>query len=140
MKKIFIYFSFLILLIFPVITRAEVIRGYDSQITIQKDGTILVREKIDYDFEYLYKHGIYRKIPFVKKNSEGKEFEMTIRVQGITDEKGTSYSHSDSLIDKKLNIKIGDANRTITGIHTYTITYLVSGALTYFSETVATTH
>ncbi len=127
-------FITVIAIIFTSSVRAEMIRGYDSQITIQKDGTIMVQEKIDYDFEYLYKHGIYREIPFVKKNSEGKEFEMSVRVQSVTDERGTSYSHSDSLINKKLSIKIGDANRTITGIHTYNITYLVSGALTYFSD------
>ncbi len=113
---------------------ADVIRGYDAQIAIQKGGTILVKEKVDYDFGYEYKHGIFRVLPPIKKNTEGKEFEMTYKIQGITDGQGIPYHYSTSWVNNKLNIKIGDANRTITGVHTYVISYLVSGALTYFSD------
>jgi len=118
----------------PSLVHAEVIRGYDAQITVQKDGKIQVREKIDYDFEGLYRHGIYRKIPVIKKNSDGKEYELTLDVQSVQDEKGKNYSHSDSWVNKQYQIKIGDADTTITGLHTYIITYLASGALTYYSD------
>jgi hypothetical protein len=114
--------------------RAEVIRGYDAQITIQKDGRIQVSEKIDYDFGYLYKHGIYRDIPYIKKNSDGKEYELGLQVLGVKDEEGNAYHYTQSWVNNKLQIKIGDADRTITGLHTYRIDYEVSGALTYFSD------
>lgn len=120
--------------IFATSVRAEVIRGYDAQITIQKDGRLHVTEKIDYDFEYVYKHGIYREIPFIKKNSDGKEFEVDIQVQSIQDEEGNSYNYTESRENNKVRIKIGDANKTITGLHIYIIEYVVSGALTYFSD------
>lgn len=113
---------------------AEVIRGYDAQITLQKDGKIQVSEKIDYDFGYAYKHGIYRDIPIIKKNSEGKEFELSISVDGVKDENGASYTYAQSWVNNKLKIKIGDPDTTITGLHTYYIDYTVSGALTYFSD------
>ena len=120
--------------LFSSSVRADVIRGYDAQITIQKDGIIQVKEKINYDFEDVYGHGIVRKIPAIKKNTDGKEYELKLNVQSVQDEKGNDYHHSDSWVDKQLQIKIGDADTTITGLHTYIITYLVSGALTYFSD------
>lgn len=113
---------------------AEVIRGYDAQIAIQKDGKIHVQEKIDYDFEYLYKHGIYRDIPYIKKNSDGKEYELAVQLQSVKDEAGNSYKYTQSWVNNKLSIKIGDADRTITGLRSYIIEYTVSGALTYFSD------
>ena len=135
-SKIFTIFCLLSSLFYlpPSSVRAEVIRGYDAQITVQKDGKIQVKEKIDYDFKGVYRHGIYRKIPVIKKNSDGKEYELTIHVQSVQDEKGTSYSYSDSWVNKQYQIKIGEVNTTITGLHTYIITYLVSGALTYYSD------
>jgi hypothetical protein len=128
-----IFIMFIGVLCSPIV-HAEVIRGYDVQITIQKDGKIQVKEKIDYDFEYAYKHGIYREIPFIKKNSDGKEFELSIQVQSVKDEAGNAYKYTDSWTNNKLNIKIGDADKTITGLHTYVIDYTVSGALSYFSD------
>ncbi|MCX6730401.1 MAG: DUF2207 domain-containing protein, partial [Candidatus Roizmanbacteria bacterium] len=113
---------------------AEVIRSFDSQITIQKDGKIAIEEKVDYDYEDAYRHGIYREIPIIKKNSDGKEYELAVQVESIKDEKGTTYSYSSSWVNNRLKVKIGDANRTITGLHTYIIRYIVSGAITYYSD------
>ncbi len=135
MKRIIyptLFFIFVSLLAFQV--HAEVIRGYDAQITIQKDGKIQVSEKIDYDFGDLYKHGIYRTIPYIKKNNGGKEYELTIQVQGVKDEAGNAYDYTQTWVNNKLKIKIGDADRTITGLHSYIIEYTVSGAVTYFSD------
>jgi len=114
--------------------RAEVIRSYDAQIAVQKDGEIEVKEKIEYDFEYLYKHGIYREIPYIKKNSDGKEYKLEVKIKSVVDESGKKYEYLISDVNGQMNIKIGDANRTITGLHTYSITYSVRGALSYFSN------
>lgn len=121
-------------LIFSSPVHAEIIRSYDSQIVIQKEGKIRVEEKIDYDFEDVYRHGIKREIAIIKKNSDGKEYELTVQVESVKDERGSTYTYSTSWVDNKLQIKVGDAKRTITGLHTYIITYVVSGALTYYSD------
>jgi len=113
---------------------AEVIRGYDTQITVQKDGVIQIVEKIDYDFGYEYKHGIYRTIPYTKENADRKEYELDVKVQSVTDEAGKSYNYDSSWVNTDLQLKIGDKDRTITGLHTYIISYSVSGALTYYSD------
>jgi hypothetical protein len=102
-------------------------------IHINKDGTIKVEERIRYDFGYVRKHGIYRTIPTIKKNNEGKKYELDYDILSVTDENSIPYRYSVSR-GETLSIKIGDANRYVTGEKTYIISYLVSGALTYFSD------
>src|SRR3989344_3903018 len=113
----------------------EHIAEFKSEIDIQKDGSVNVSETIVYDFANLEKHGIIRKIPFIKTNKEGKRFRMNMNVISVNDEKGNNYNYkTTNLDDRELELKIGDADKTITGVHTYVITYTVSGALTYFSD------
>ncbi|MFA6532396.1 MAG: DUF2207 domain-containing protein [Patescibacteria group bacterium] len=113
----------------------EHIKSFQSAISINKDGTIDVKESIVYDFSTLNKHGIYRDIPFIKTNQDGKKFELGLDNVSVTDENGRSYKFVKSWIDEKiLRLKIGDADKLITGIHTYVISYKVSGALTYYSD------
>ena len=52
----------------------------------------------------------------------------------VLDEKGNWYKYEVIGSDDQLKFKIGDPNKTITGVHTYIISYKVSGALTYFSD------
>jgi len=87
-----------------------------------------------YDFGDLERHGIYRKIPYVKTNREGKKFKMDLRVDSVLDEKGTRYIYKTIDSGDELQIKIGDPDRTITDKHIYIISYKASGALTYFSD------
>lgn len=112
----------------------EKIRNFDSKIVINKDGTIDVTEKIEYDFAGLSKHGIYRKIPYLKINQDNKKYLLKLKNFSVKDEIGKSYHFSKSDIDQTINLKIGDADKLITGIHTYIISYRVAGALTYFSD------
>ena len=127
-----IFITFIIAL-FPAKAFAEQINRFDATIQINKNGTIYVSEKILYDFETLNKHGIYRTIPYTKTNDDGKNFRMSIDRISVVNEFGKSYHFTTSYEDDTLQLKIGDADRTITGVHTYTISYTVSGALTYFS-------
>ena len=113
----------------------EHIKSFDSNIIINKDGTINVKETIVYDFTGLQKHGIYREIPFIKTNQDGKQFELRFNNFSVADENGNGYQFSTSTINEKnIKLKIGDADRLITGSHIYIISYKVAGALTYFSD------
>ena len=115
--------------------KAEQINNFDSQIYVNQDGTIDVKENIEYDFFDLNKHGIYREIPFIKTNEDGKKYKLEFSNFSVQDENGIDYRFTTSTVDEKLiSLKIGDANRLVTGIHNYIITYKVAGALTYFSD------
>ena len=112
----------------------EQIQNFDSKININKDGTIEVEEKIVYDFGNLQRHGIYRNTPYIKTNKAGKKFELEFENFSVTDENGKKYQYKKSVSNENINLKIGDPNRTITGVNIYLIKYKVSGALTYFSD------
>ncbi|MFH0979425.1 MAG: DUF2207 domain-containing protein [Candidatus Roizmanbacteria bacterium] len=133
MKKILICFLLFFTIVFTV--AAEEIKSFQSDIKINKDGTIDVKETITYDFGDLSKHGIYREIPFIKTNQDGKKFELKFNNFFVVDDFGIPYEFVKSSVNEKYTrLKIGDADRLITGVHKYIISYRVSGALTYFSD------
>lgn len=135
MKKLFFLISFFLLSLFIISpVSAEEIKSFKSIINIDKDGTIDVQETIVYDFGYLDRHGVYRTIPYITTNRSGKKFVLDLNNFSVTDEKGETYQYSRSKIGENLQLKIGDPNKTITGVHNYIINYSISGALTYFSD------
>ncbi|HKZ37115.1 MAG TPA: DUF2207 domain-containing protein, partial [Chryseolinea sp.] len=134
-KKIFAtIFFILFFFLFPQQTHAETIQNFDTDITINKEGTITVSEKIIYNFGNENKHGIFRNIPTVKTNQEGKKFRLEFNEISVTDELRKPYQYTKTSRNDELQLKIGDPDKTITGVHTYIITYQVIGALTYFSD------
>jgi uncharacterized membrane protein len=116
------------------INAQESITNYTTENTINLDGTVSIKEVITYDFGTAQKHGIFRFIPLSKKNEEGKEFKMSISGITVTDDSGLPFAFTTSEADNKVTIKIGDANKFVTGKVKYHISYKISGALTYFSE------
>ena len=137
MIKTFLKTLFILFVFFQLgnsVWAQEQIQNFDTQIIINQDGTIGVEERITYDFGSLEKHGIYRNIPYIKTNKEGKKFKLEFENFSVTDETGSRYKYDKSVSSGKINLKIGDADKTITGVHNYIIRYRVSGALTYFSD------
>lgn len=118
----------------PLSIKAEEIKNFSSQIKINQDGTINVTEKIEYDFGYLNRHGIYRIIPFIKINKDNKKYQLDYRRFTVEDTTGSPYRYTKTTENNNIKLKIGDPNSTITGAHTYIIKYNVAGALAYFSD------
>ncbi len=112
----------------------EYIKSFDSKININKDGTINVKETVTYDFGELEKHGIFRDIPMIKTNSDGKKFQLEFSNFSVVDENNSSYQYQILKENNNIRLKIGEADRLITGIHSYIISYQVAGTLTYYSD------
>lgn len=112
----------------------EHIKSFDSEISIKLDGTISVKETIIYDFSTLNKHGIFRNIPFTKLDENDKRVDLKFEDFSVVDETGNPYNFEKSIENEQIILKIGDANKTISGKHTYIISYRVSGALGYFKD------
>ncbi len=113
----------------------ETIHNYDVDITVQADGDLSIVETIDYDFGDEEHHGIFRDIPTRLRYDDTYDRVMPLRVDGVTGSPGTpvQYDVSDAG-DGKTEIKIGDADQTITGVHQYRIAYTVQGALNSFAQ------
>lgn len=116
------------------VSYSESIKNFNSTVSILKDGTITVSEQIIYDFGSAERHGIYRDIPYIKKNEDGKKFRMSFKVQSVTDEQNNSWNYILSDNGERIHLKIGDKDKYVTGIQHYIITYSISGALSYFSD------
>src|SRR3989344_2908098 len=136
MKRIIGFFTLFLVWFYPPLVFAsdEHIPSFLNDIALNKDGTIQVIETILYNFEDNNRHGIFRDIPFIKTNDEGKRYVLDVNDVRVVDQQNADYRYSQSQQNDTLQLKIGDPNQTITGSHTYTISYRVSGALTYFSD------
>lgn len=111
----------------------EHIRTYDVTAIIQKDGSVDFSERIEYVFDEP-RHGIIRRIPYIKTNEDGKKYRIALNNIQVKDGSGAAYRVEKSWDGESVSLKIGDPDRTITGTHWYVIEYVVSGALTYFSD------
>lgn len=118
------------LIFFPDIAKAEIIRSFSSDISVMPDASLVVKEKIIYDFENVLRHGIFRDIPL--RNKEGKNIE--IEILSVTDKDGKPQKYFSSTKNHVLNIKIGDPGVIISGEKIYNITYKVFGAVGYYDD------
>lgn len=75
-----------------------------------------------------------RNIPFIKINNEGKKYQLELTNFSVVNEKNIRYQFTQSKIGDNIQLKIGDPDKTTTGVHPYIIRYRVSGAITYFSD------
>lgn len=112
----------------------EKINNYSVIARIQSDARVRVTETIEYNFGTNVSHGIFRDIDNVKVNDEGKRFRLIINGLTVEDQNGQSIPYTRSDSGDFVKLKIGDPDRTVSGVQTYVISYLVSGAITYFSE------
>lgn len=117
-----------------------VITEHRSEVTVSEDGRLMVIEEIAVDFTE-ERHGIFRVIP-LRYPADADDVPPDAppdrgpqdywRVIEISDVMVDSTAPDDLLTeeeDGQLRLRIGDEDQTVTGPHTYTIAYLVSGAL-----------
>lgn len=132
--KIILFFLALVLFIPNKALAEEKIDNFFNNVTVEKDGSITVRENIYYDFGNNQKHGIIRKIPFIKTNEDGKRYKMEIYGISVFDEKNDRINYSINKSKEELELKIGDADTLVSGKKTYLITYKVKGAIAYYTD------
>ena len=112
------------------------ITSFDSVIDIQTDGRVVVNETIAVDFDGLSKHGIFREVP-VRYEWPADPRKMRVyelQVLSVTDGQGRAWHYETGTNGANVEIKIGDADRTVSGAQTYRIAYVVRGALNSFSD------
>lgn len=105
------------------ISRADggyIIEKYDVNMIVNEDNTFDITETITTNFGQA-KHGIYRKIPLENtvNRLDGTSSKNRAKITNIkVNEKFSTSTENGYKV-----IKIGDANKTITGEHTYVISY-----------------
>ena len=113
--------------------QAESIPQLEVSVTVNADTSFRVVEAIDYDFESEYRHGIFRDIPLYDETVSGQRRTYGVTVNGVTMD-GATVPWSSTEEAPFLNVRIGDPNQTITGVHTYVIDYTVVDGLRVITD------
>lgn len=112
---------------------ADAVQDFSSDIIIHSDASVEITDSITVDFENNQRHGIYRHIPVIYER-HGISYTMPLRVESITGDSGEPEHYVFSHQGNEVMIKIGDADRTISGVHFYRIKYRVERALNFFDK------
>jgi uncharacterized membrane protein len=115
----------------PVV-QEEVIRDFKVQADLGPDRLLQITENISYDFGATPRHGIYRNIPetYIRNGMTyrlGFDIDQVLRDGQPETYQATNQGHL-------LAIKIGQADKTISGQHTYTIKYKTNRAINFFED------
>ncbi len=111
-KKIILTFA--LFFIFSPPTFATESAQFTSDITINQDSSLTIKETIIYTTDEPH-HGIYRYLP--------KTPDEIPHLVKITDPDGKPYPYTTKIENGNLVIRIGDPNSTFTGQKTYQLTY-----------------
>lgn len=103
------------------------IARFDTSLDIRADSAIDVTETIVADFAEP-KHGIFREIP-IRYAVGLHQYALRFRLLGVDDGQGNPRTTDTSYRDNLVRLKIGDADRTLTGRQTYRIRYRVLRAI-----------
>jgi len=123
----------LILIITPAFAQYFTIDKFHSDIMINEDSSIIVKETIDVEF-HQQRHGIYREIPFKYRDDLGKSITTPTKVFSVKDGSGKAWKYKVERSGPLIYIRIGDAKRYVEGRWTYIITYKVENVVLFFKD------
>lgn len=134
MKKFLLFILLTLSLIFvkPAFAQEYVITDFNSHIELQKNTDLIITETIKVNFN-VPKHGIYRKLPVIY-SAFGETINSRLKVIGVSDENGNKIPYKQSLTGQEVELKIGDADKTIVGNHIYVISYQVLRVVRRFGD------
>ena len=105
------------------------IESFDADLTIQADGSLLVREAIRADFQGESRHGIYRDIPTVTQDRAGVKRSIRLTFLGAEDEAGRKWEAILTRQGVYQRIRLGDPEVTYQGRKLFKMTYRVQRIL-----------
>ena len=89
----------------PAFAREWRITHFASNVTVAQDGTMTVREHLVVAFNGEY-HGIYRDIPIEYPGPHGSNYELFLKVTGVTDALGHKLKYDSSVQNGYRHLKI----------------------------------
>lgn len=110
---------------------AWTVADFRSDIIVNTDASLTIKETINARCpECIDKHGIFRVLPLTYTNDKRQRIYSPVDLQSITNEAGTPYPFTTKKsAGGTLTWRIGDPTTTVSGDHTYVITYRVTNAV-----------
>jgi len=104
----------------------EKIISFDSQITITRENVAQITETIVYDFGLNQKRGIFRYVPVTTQvNETDQYYYYDLNWKDITQDGQPAIVEDQGSGDREV-VRIGNPDVTISGVHTYKISYELS--------------
>lgn len=110
------------------------IKNFDSKIVVNLDSTLEITERITADCgNAVGKHGIFRILPERINLENDEKIETPVKLISITDFEGKKINYTEirNHSDKTVTWKIGDADKTVSGVNDYEIRYLVKNVIRF---------
>lgn len=117
----------------------EEIDHYDVDIKLQEDGTLLIQEVIQYDFDKFPGHGIFRSIPYRYVRgwyNDNLEIDLLSVTNAQEQEHPVEKVKPDEFNEPSGNVvwRIGSPGVEVTGRQTYVITYTAKWVIERFDD------
>ncbi len=109
------------------------IHEFSSSIAVKKDSSLTVRESLSVEF-HRPRHGIFRDIPYRYQDSFGSSIRTPIAIVSVTDGSDGRVAFTVIRTGNVIRVRIGDAERYVSGLQTYEITYRVQNAILFFDD------
>lgn len=138
-KKVLIFVVFALCLTFSAPASAqnpqEVIKSFDSQITVESDGSMLVTETITVHSEGIeIVHGIYRDFPTKYKDKLGNNYNVGFDLISVRRD-GQETKYDTAMQSNGIRIYIRDRDVDLApGDYVFEIIYRTTGQLGFFSD------
>jgi uncharacterized membrane protein YgcG len=119
---------------------------FTADIAILEDGLVEVEAVVVANFGTLRKHGIFYEFvvrqPCGEVEDEGQLYECPrgsdreyrVRIESVQAADGGPVRYETSREGRYLLLRIGDPDRTVTGVQTYRLRYTIEGALNAFAD------
>ena len=111
---------------------ADEVTNFVSEIVVQPDASLDVKEDITVRFATPNRHGINRFIPVVYDRI-GNNYTVELKLLDVTGAGGQYIPHKSSQQGRDIYIRIGDPKKTILGLQQYHIHYTVRRAINFFN-------
>jgi uncharacterized membrane protein len=116
----------------PAAAKSWRISNFQGTITVNDDGSALVKETITLVFVDQW-HGIHRTIPIEYPGPDGTNYQLFIDIKSITDENGAKLKYDSSSSGAARDLKIYIPN-AVDATRTVDIAYRVRNATRFFDQ------
>jgi hypothetical protein len=132
MKNFFTALLFLLAAL-PAAAQTERITSFDSQITVNADSSIQVRETITVEAAGIdIRHGIYRDFPTQYRDRAGNRYNVLFEIVSLTRD-GQSEPYHTSDLENGVRVYFGSSDYDLpAGEHTYEFRYRTNRQLGFF--------
>jgi uncharacterized membrane protein YgcG len=109
------------------------ITRFDVDLEVLSNSDIIVEERIEVLFTEP-RHGIYRDIPIRYTDPKGYQYGYDFRLLGIEDGNGNDQPVKQTRQGASVRLRIGSADRTVSGTQTYVLRYRARDVLRQFGD------